>query len=1115
MSDGTPTAIFHGSLHALFDEGNSCFRAGDLQGAAARYRRALEIEPCFPEASFNLGCAVDLLAGPAEAIAHFSQAVKLRPEWCEARGKLGHALARVGRMAEAVAELEAAAQLRPEDPGIRNNLGLALGELGRAEEACSSFHEAIRLNPHYPEAHNNLAILFERYGRTSDAIDSCLEALKLRPDYPEAHHNLATALKSQGRHREALAHFREALRLRPGYLEARSALLFTLCYPADLREQEVVAEHLAFGELQRVTPPAHDNDRSPDRMLRLGYVSADFRSHAVARFIEPVLRHHDRCRFQVVLYSNVAVPDRTSLALEKLADRFVNVAGMPDHTAAELIRRDRIDILVDLSGHSAGNRLALFAAKPAPLQATWLGYPHTTGLSSVDYRITDAVTDPPGAEPFYAEKLCRLPRLFCCFAPPPEAPELNPPPSLSSGIITFGSFNNPSKIAPDTVALWAGVLLLLPGSRMLVKGYSLADGGSRARLISLFREHGIAEERLELSGNLPSYRDHLSLYHRVDIALDTFPYHGATTTCEALWMGVPVVTLAGKTHRSRVGAALLGSIGLEELVAQREEEYLEAALSLARDPARLATLRMTLRGRVAASPLTDAAGFTRELEEALREMWRSWADGSRAFVDHEAVGRAYLQAGRRDDALRQFLAAARSGSATGSLLGGIRETLNRQMAADLTRGVERDEAALGALQHPAAGQDVADGTAEETAEFLLAAGLVTPAELLCRYLEDRGRRTPALSRILAGVALSVGAPAHAVRHLREALERGDANISSRILLVKAEGLEQLQPAPRPERFLLIKAWGYGFWSDVSHLLGQCLLAEITGRIPVVQWGGNSLFSDALSANAFEAFFEPLSGYGVEELAARCRSFYPPKWSSVNLPMAAVDQREGGGSCCSSLYTLGRAEEVVVSDFHYNVNDLIPWIPPGHPLYGLCADDLFLYLFRRYLRIKPWIAAKAEAFYRQKMAGRLHLALHVRGGDKGGEDPNLSRLNRLYHPEIERYLLHTPDAALFLITDDSEILANYLERYRDRLIHTGATRTGTGEGVHYQSHPSRYRLGEEVLVDALLAARCESFIGNGLSNVSCAVAQMKAWPPGQLRLLGARLDRLRQFTLYRN
>jgi len=1102
----------------LFASGNALFVDRDLEGAADCYRRALQSDPCFAEASFNLGCTLDLMAGAAEALPHFERAAVLRPDWSQARGNFGLALARVGRMEQAAQEFQAACGLAPLDAGLRNNLGLALSALGRGKEARGSFEEAIRLDPSYPEPHSNLAILFERFGHAGEAIAAAMEALRLRPDYPEAQHHLANALKSQGRHREAIIHYREALRLNPDYGEARSSLLFALLYQAGVTEEEIFAEHAAFGARYPFPVEPHGNDPDPDRVLSIGYLSADFREHAVARFIEPVLSRHDRGRFRVVCYSNVPVPDERSGSIALLADSFVSIAGMPDQAVEALMRRDRIDILVELSGQTAGNRLPLMARKPAPVQLTWLGYPFSTGLPAIDYRITDAVCDPPGeTERFHSEELLRLPGGFSCFQPPGDAPEVAPLPCLAAGFVTFGSFNNPAKITPETVRLWALVLQRVAGSRMLVKGYSLACPGSRERLLSLFARHGIDPGRLELVANTPSYREHLSLYGRVDVALDTFPYNGTTTTCEALWMGVPVVTLSGAAHRSRVGRSLLLLVGLPKLAAKDGDAFAATASELALDTDRLQGLRERLRPALASSPLTDAAGFTLNLERAYREIWSRWCSSRNpADPGREPRGRALLSEGKPDQALRSFLAALRWGDR--SVLGGIQEALEQQVAADRARALslEPDLPLTRSLQPQPQPERIGEETLEECAELILAAGFVTPAELICRYLADRGHLSPRVSRTLGEVALAVGEPAVAAAEFGRAVAQGDLSRGTRIRLLKAQESARLHAAPLGrERFLLVKAWGFGFWSDVNHLLGQLLLAEMTGRTPVVHWGGNSLFSDDPGSNAFESFFDPIGTVQAKELAAGGLSYYPPKWNAENLLEAPLQQFDGPWSRFSSLHALERGEDVVVSDFYHGVHDLAPWIPAGHPLHGMSTDQLYLYLYRRYLKVKPWIAAKAEAFYRQRMAGKNLLALHVRGGDKGGEDPGLQLLNTLYHPAIERHLLRTPDASLFLMTDDSRILAEYRERYPDRVLLTSATRTDGGEGVHYLQHASRYRLGEEVLIDTLLALRCDAFLGNGLSNVSLAVAQMKWWGPGCCRLFGARLDRLRQPTLYRN
>ncbi|MBJ6751683.1 O-linked N-acetylglucosamine transferase family protein [Geomonas anaerohicana] len=1100
------------SLKEVFAAANALFASGDLSGAAERYRRVLQLDPYFAQASFNLGCTLDRLCGPGEALPHFERAAQLVPQWSEAHGNLGFALARVGRMEEAAGELTEACRLEPGHAGYRNNLGLALSELGRGEEAQASFQEAIRLDPRYPEPHSNLAILYERFGNGAAAIDSLRQALRLRPDFPEAHHNLGNALKSQGRHEEAIAHYREALRLKPDYLEARSSLLFALLYGTQVAEETIFAEHAAFGASQRRAVKPHDNAPDPDRVITIGYVSADFREHAVARFIAPVLAHHDRSRFRVLCYSNVAVPDAKSCELAGLCDRFVNIAGLPDDQAEELLREDGIDILVDLSGHSAGNRLPLFARKPAPVQVTWIGYPFSTGLDSIDYRISDAFCDPPGTtERYHSEELIRLPGTFSCFAPPKDAPAVAPPPCLASGEITFGSFNNPAKITGETLAIWADVLRAVPGSRLLLKGYSLACAKGRQRFLDAFAAAGIDTGRLELVGNTPSYRDHLALYGKVDIALDTFPYHGTTTTCEALWMGVPVVTLAGSTHRSRVGATLLHSVGLDGLVAHDACSFAQIAHALALDRHRLQGLRETLRATMAASTLTDGAGFTKELELEFLAAWGRWCRRhAPPAADPKQEGRELLREGRLDAALQRFLVPLRSGDK--STLTEIQDTLNAQAAADQARALALDEG----HQDTSCPGTIASETLDECAELLCSAGLTTPADLICRYLADRGYDSTRMSRTIGAVALAIGQPGAAVAALSRALEQGDASRATRILLVKAQQAAELPPPQEPgERLLLIKAWGYGFWSDVNHVLGQFLVAEITGRTPVVHWGPNSLFSDDPLENAFHNFFEPVSQVTITDLISRRRSFYPPKWQRDNVRHENLAKFDGPWSRCSALWALERKEEVVVSDFHYAVNDLAPWIPAGHPLHGLSTEELYLYLFDRYLKVQPRVLERVEAFYRQHLAGAPVIGLHVRGGDKVGEDPGLVRLNALYLPELERLLRDTPQARIFLSTDDDRILARYRDRFGDRLVYTVSTRTANVQGVHYQKQASRRALGEEVLIDALLAARCDHFLGNGLSNVSLAVAQMRRWAPGTCRLFGTRLDYLRQLTLYRS
>ena len=429
--------------------------------------------------------------------------------------------------------------------------------------------------------------------------------------------------QTQGRTAEALRCFQQACGKQPEFAAAHSNLLLAMHYDPAKSPEEIFAEHRKTPHASVEPARSHSNDPTPDRRLRIGYLSPDFRSHSVAFFFEPVIEAHDRAAFEVTCYSNVPRPDHATLRFERLADRWRNVRGLGDEAAAALIRADGIDILIDLAGHTGENRLDVMARKPAPVAVTWLGYPDTTGLPQIDYRITDAWADPPGAsERFHTEELVRLPGGFLCYMKPRDVAGCGLPPCERTGHITFGSFNNFSKLNPQVAEVWSAILDRVPGSRLLLKSKALGDQGARQRARELFR----GRDGVELLARNPSVRQHLEIYGRVDIALDPFPYNGTTTTCEALWMGVPVVALAGRRHAGRASLSLLASLGLEELIAESVEDYARIAAGLAGDPARLRELRATLRRRMAESRLTDAQTFTRVLESAYRTMWRRWCE---------------------------------------------------------------------------------------------------------------------------------------------------------------------------------------------------------------------------------------------------------------------------------------------------------------------------------------------------------------------------------------------------------------------------------------------------------------------------------------------------------
>lgn len=537
---------------------------------------------------------------------------------------------------------------------------------GRTRDAIFWYQRALAARPGAAEAWNNLGALFLDLGRREDARRHFETALGLRPRYARPHVGIGTLLQADGFHREAAEHFRAALAIDPSLHNVRfnlglmlqfigdlteasdclraaqdalanqpqvlSQYLLCLNYRADMTGEAMLEEHRRFGARHPLsTAPRHGNVMDPDRPLRIGWLAVDYRQHLGSYFLEPVLRHADRARYPVHAYS--ALPpeagDGHTARFRALADGWTSVHGMSDAEIDARIRADGIDVLVDLAGHSGLNRLSALAAKPAPVQITWLGYANTTGLPAMDARLVDAVTDPEGvADAHTSERLIRLPVPFLCFAPPIDAPPVEPPPSRSNGYVTFGSLNTLAKHTPEVFALWARILVTVPNARLLLKDRSFGHAQARDRLTALFTRFGVAADRLTLLDWTADRNDHLTRYRQIDIALDPFPYNGTITSCDALWMGVPLLTLIGRRHAARVGASLLTAVGLGELVALDEDDCVARAAALANDPERLAALRAGMRDRLLASPLCDAKRFTRNLEETYRDLWRGWCAGN-------------------------------------------------------------------------------------------------------------------------------------------------------------------------------------------------------------------------------------------------------------------------------------------------------------------------------------------------------------------------------------------------------------------------------------------------------------------------------------------------------
>ncbi len=455
--------------------------------------------------------------------------------------------------------------------------------------------------------------------------------MKIAPNRSDAYSNMGNILLEQGRAEEAYKCWTQALTLMPSSAAIHSNALLCLNYDNIATSGEVFKAHLEWAARQAVPSLGHrlyPNKRDPKRRLLIGYVTPDLRDHSVAYFLDPLLRNHNREEYLIYCYSDVHAPDDMTIRLRALIDVYRSTKGLSDDQFDLMVHEDRIDILVDLSGHTADNRLLVFAREPAPIQVTYLGYPNTTGMAAVDYRLTDAWADPPGEnDKYYTEKLYRLPRGFLCYSPPVEAPYIEPLPLESNGHITFGSFNFPGKITPKVIATWACILNQVPGARLILKYRSFIDTSTCERYYQIFENQHIERHRIEFIGLTPSKAEHLSTYSRVDIALDTFPYNGTTTTCDSLWMGVPVIVLAGKRHAGRVGVSLLTQIGLDELIADSLEDYITLAIKLASNRDQLRLYRQTLREMLAKSHLCDGKSFTLEVEEAFRNMWSIWCSG--------------------------------------------------------------------------------------------------------------------------------------------------------------------------------------------------------------------------------------------------------------------------------------------------------------------------------------------------------------------------------------------------------------------------------------------------------------------------------------------------------
>lgn len=601
-----------------------------LEEARELFLQLTRVDRLDPDNWTALGAVYGWLGDHAESESCFRKAISIRPDHAESQYNLGVTLRDQARFSEAIEQFSKAITLEPNYELAYDSLANALVSDNQLKESIEIFREITRRWPHKIDMLGNLATMLQMTGQASEALIICQQIIERNPKFYRAYDVMGSAYVSMGLFDEGVRYQTKSLELQPLDNKRRSNYLLNLNYLPHPDREAVFKFHCEWNIFHAAkTVPDYTNDTDSDRVLRIGYVSPDLREHSVAYFIEPILDASQNLKLESFCYSDMPRPDQVTLRLKTLSHHWCDSHHFSDQQLFDQIQHDQIDILVDLSGHTANSRLKLFSMQPAPVQMTYLGYPNTTGVAGIQYRIVDALTDPDGEERFYTEQLIRLPGCFLCYQPDDDCPDISP---IPEGPIVFGSFNNLAKVNDDVIALWAQTVLSVPGSKLLIKNPSLSDQGVCEQYREKFLAQGLENDRVELIGHTATRQQHLELYSRMHIALDTFPYNGTTTTCEALWMGVPVITLVGQYHAGRVGVSLLSAAGCAEWISETEADFIRIAVELSEDLARLSEMRASMRESISASLLCDAGTFMNNLEVAYREVWRCWCEKSADVV---------------------------------------------------------------------------------------------------------------------------------------------------------------------------------------------------------------------------------------------------------------------------------------------------------------------------------------------------------------------------------------------------------------------------------------------------------------------------------------------------
>ncbi|RXH76344.1 hypothetical protein DVH24_019232 [Malus domestica] len=668
----------------LTDLGTSLKLAGNTQEGLQKYYEALKTDPHYAPAYYNLGVVYSEMMQFDMALTCYEKAALERPMYAEAYCNMGVIYKNRGDLESAIACYERCLAVSPNFEIAKNNMAIALTDLGTKvklegdiDQGISYYKKALYYNWHYADAMynlgvaygemlkfdmmalsikpnfsqslNNLGVVYTVQGKMDAAANMIDKAIVANPTYAEAYNNLGVLYRDAGNITLAIGAYEECLKIDPDSRNAGqffslgnvfNALgllanrLLAMNYINEGHDDKLFVAHRDWGRrFIRLYPQytSWDNPKDPERPLIIGYVSPDYFTHSVSYFIEAPLAHHEYTKYKVVVYSAVVKADAKTIRFrEKVLKKggiWRDIYGIDEKKVASIIREDKVDILVELTGHTANNKLGTMACRPSPVQVTWIGYPNTTGLPAIDYRITDSLADPPDSKQTHVEDLVRLPDCFLCYTPSPEAGPVMPTPALSNGFVTFGSFNNLAKITPKVLQVWARILSAIPNSRLVVKCKPFSCDSVRERFLSTLEQLGLEPLRVDLLPLILLNYDHMQAYSLMDISLDTFPYAGTTTTCESLYMGVPCVTMAGSVHAHNVGVSILSKVGLGNLIAKNEDEYVQLAVQLASDVTALSNLRMGLRDLMARSPVCDGPKFTSGLESAYRSMWHRYCKG--------------------------------------------------------------------------------------------------------------------------------------------------------------------------------------------------------------------------------------------------------------------------------------------------------------------------------------------------------------------------------------------------------------------------------------------------------------------------------------------------------